>query len=99
MTEPGTAFLPQRRGRLCFGLCAALALAGAAALAQGQRQGPVTAMLSATSAPVPAATSAPATPAPADEPAARAPDRERRMLLFLLAHSTGPLGPYGALGR
>ncbi|HWI29795.1 MAG TPA: hypothetical protein VN668_22660 [Stellaceae bacterium] len=89
-----------RRWASCFAVLAALALVAAS---PGQLTNQSTdAAAGSTVAPAPAK-AAPATALlTADtrtmpEPSVGEP--QRRLLMLLLVHSAGPLGPYGALGR
>ena len=110
MTEPGTASSRYWSGGLCLGLFAALLL-GSAGMLEAQTARPSDPAVAGTSAAPQTASLAVEAPALSTEPAAASSaqpssladlppaDRERRMLMLLLMHSSGPLGPYGSLGR
>jgi hypothetical protein len=88
MTKPGTTLRRQWRGGLWLGVLAGLALGGVA-LADGSRD---------AARPAAGGVQQAAAIRPAAATANRDQDR-RRMLMLLVMHSAGRLGPYGGLGH
>lgn len=93
----------RRRWAACFAALAGLALL-AASPGQSTNQ-PKDPVAGSTVAPAPAKTAPTPTAAAvltADNrtlPVPSVGEPQRRLLMLLLVHSAGPLGPYGALGR